>query len=416
MELKPGYKQTELGVIPRDWEVRSLGELGNVVRGGSPRPAGDPRYFNGTYIPWLTVAALTNVPEHQLFIRETRGFLTEEGSKHSRTLEDGTLIIANSGATLGVAKILSVTSCANDGIAAISEQRSGDKRFLCQFINSQTKKLREDIATGNGQPNLNTGLIRGIVVPFPPEPEQSAIAEALSDVDKLLSGLDKLIAKKCDLKQAAMQQLLTGQTRLKGFSGEWEIRSLGDVCVKIQDGTHFSPKLGGNDYLYVTSKNIGAGRFDASNADMISAEEHAKIYARCDVRQGDLLLTKDGANTGNAALNPLEEPFSLLSSVALLRFDGRYHVAAYFLYQILSSDGQRKITDLMSGNAITRLTLAKIRALRFPVPQVEEQAGIAAILSDMDAELAVLEARREKTSMLKQGMMQELLTGKTRLV
>ncbi len=188
MEVRPGYKLTEVGAIPEEWETKRLGDLGIVVRGGSPRPAGDARYFNGDFIPWLTVAALTNIPEHQLIVKETLGFLTEAGSKLSRTLTDGTLIVANSGATLGVAKVLGVTCCANDGIAAITNQRLGNRPFVCHYINTRTKRLREVVATGNGQPNLNTGLIREIAIPFPPEPEQQAIAAALSDVDALLGG------------------------------------------------------------------------------------------------------------------------------------------------------------------------------------------------------------------------------------
>ena len=269
----------------------------------------------------------------------------------------------------------------------------------------------------SGVPGVNRNDLHALRVSIPPTvAEQRAIAGALSDVDALIGAMDQHIAKKRDLKQATMQQLLTGQTRLPGFHGEWEVRSLHEVCQKIQDGTHFSPKLGGTDYLYVTSKNIGFGKFDVSTADRIDAVEHAKIYARCDVKKGDLLLTKDGANTGNAALNPLDEPFSLLSSVALLRFDCRRHLPAYFLYQVLSFDGQRQIKDLMSGNAITRVTLVKIRSLRFSVASLEEQTAIAEVLSDMDAELAALEQRRDKTRDLKQGMMQELLTGRTRLV
>jgi type I restriction enzyme S subunit len=250
----------------------------------------------------------------------------------------------------------------------------------------------------------------------PPLPEQRAIAEALADVDALLGSLTQLIAKKRDLKLAAMQQLLTGRQRLPGFSGEWEVKPLNDVALKIQDGTHFSPRLGGSDYLYVTSKNIGFGIFDVSTAEKIDSAEHNKIYLRCDVKKGDVLLTKDGANTGNAALNPLEEPFSLLSSVALIRFDDSHHAPAYYLYQVLSPNGQKQIKELMSGNAITRLTLAKIRSLRYPIASFAEQTEIADTLLDMDAEIAALENRLAKTRALKQGMMQELLTGRIRLV
>lgn len=317
-------------------------------------------------------------------------------------------------ATVGRAVETRIDTCIHDGFV-VFEHPTVEQSFLYHLLSAIEPTWSKHGQTGS-QMNLNTGLINNRLVCLPPKPEQRAIAEALSDVDTLLGALDRLIAKKRDLKQAAMQQLLTGKTRLPGFSAKWEVKTLLDVCQKVQDGTHFSPKLGGNDYLYVTSKNIRFGNLDLSTAGRISAVEHFKIYARCDVRKGDLLLTKDGANTGNAALNSLDEPFSLLSSVAMLRFDKRYNIPAYFMYHILSNYGQTQIEEAMSGNAITRLTLAKIKALRFSVAPVLEQAAVAAVLSDIDAEIDALEQRRAKTALLKQGMMQELLTGRTRLI
>jgi len=196
---------------------------------------------------------------------------------------------------------------------------------------------------------------------------------------------------------------------------DWDVRSLSEVCLKIQDGTHFSPKLGGDDYLYVTSKNIRFGFLDLSSAGYISASEHTKIYKRCDVKRGDVLLTKDGANTGNAAINTLDEEVSLLSSVAFLRFDPQKHAAGYFLQQILSSFGQKQIQDAMSGNAITRLTLAKIKQLKFPVPVSSEQRAIATALSDVDSLITVLDKLIGKKRAIKTAVMQQLLTGKKRL-
>src|ERR1035438_1124691 len=151
------------------------------------------------------------------------------------------------------------------------------------------------------------------------------------------------------------------QTDVGIIPEEWDSLSCAELCLKIQDGTHFSPKVGGPDYLYLTSKNIRFGFIDISTAEQIDATQHDAIYKRCDVKKGDLLLTKDGANTGNAALNTLNEQFSLLSSVAFLRFDPTRHCAAYFLQQALSTQGQQRMKDAMSGNAITRLTLEKIR-------------------------------------------------------
>jgi type I restriction enzyme, S subunit len=196
---------------------------------------------------------------------------------------------------------------------------------------------------------------------------------------------------------------------------DWYVQAFSDVCIKIQDGTHFSPKLGGNEFRYITSRNIRFGYLDISDVDWIDAAEHKSIYKRCDVKYGDLLLTKDGANTGNAALNNLEEEFSLLSSVAFLRFDSKRHVAGYFLQQILSTFGQQQIKEAMSGNAITRLTLEKIKKLRFPVPSFPEQAAIANVLSDTDSLIASLDQLIAKKRDIKQATMQQLLTGKIRL-
>ena len=196
---------------------------------------------------------------------------------------------------------------------------------------------------------------------------------------------------------------------------DWATLPLSEVSAKIQDGTHFSPALGGSDYRYITSKNIGAGRLRTNAIELISEAEHRKIYRRCDTRFGDLLLTKDGANTGNVAINTFTDEISLLSSVAFIRADPRKAIESYLLQYLLSAPGQKQMENAMAGNAITRLTLAKIRALRVPLPKVEEQRRIAAALADADELIATLEFLIAKKQAIKQGMMQELLTGRTRL-
>jgi type I restriction enzyme S subunit len=416
MKLTPGYKQTEVGVIPEEWQVRRLGELGGVVRGGSPRPAGDPRYFDGDFIPWLTVAALTNISENQLRVTDTVGFLTEEGAKHSRILASGTLIIANSGATLGVAKFLGVTCCANDGIAAIINQKAGDKEFVCRYINSRTKHLREVVATGNGQPNLNTTLIREIPIPFPPLPEQRAIAGALSDVDALIGALDQLIAKKRDLKQAAMQQLLTGQKRLPGIYREWEARRLGDVGVfskgrgikkdeVVADGlpcvrygeiyTHY------NDHLKTFNSFI--------------ASETAKQSQR--IQKGDLLFAGSGETAeeiGKCIAFLGDEEVYAGGDIVIFRPVGQDSKFLGFLMNHSSVSSQK--ARLGQGDAVVHISARNLARLELHLPALPEQTAIAEVLSDMDAELAALRQRRDKTRALKQGMMQELLTGRTRIV
>jgi type I restriction enzyme, S subunit len=181
------------------------------------------------------------------------------------------------------------------------------------------------------------------------------------------------------------------QTEVGLIPEDWDVKLGSEVFIKIQDGTHFSPKTGGNDYLYVTSKNIKYGVFDLTNVEHIDEKQHEIIYKRCDVKYGDILLTKDGANTGNAAINDLEEEFSLLSSVAVLRINNKINSVQFCLQQILSGAFQKKVQDEMSGNAITRLTLDKIKKLKFFVPSKEEQTAIANALSDTDALIQSLE-------------------------
>jgi type I restriction enzyme S subunit len=203
------------------------------------------------------------------------------------------------------------------------------------------------------------------------------------------------------------------QTEVGLIPVDWGISSMGEICLKIQDGTHFSPRSGGRDYLYITSKNIRFGYLDISSASLIDREQHQSIYRRCDVKKGDLLLTKDGANTGNVALNTLDEEFSLLSSVAFLRFHESKHITGYYLQQFLAPAGQRRMQDAMAGNAITRLTLDKINKLKFPVPPTKaEQEAIAEALSDADALIESLEQLIQKKRLIKQSAMQELLRPK----
>lgn len=422
MGLTQGRSTATRPAVPLDWEFKCIGELGLVVRGGSPRPAGDPRYFNGSYIPWLTVAALTNISEQQLIVSETSSYLTEEGARHSRTLPEGTLIIANSGATLGVAKLLGVKCCANDGIAAIVEQRVGHKPFVCYYLNTQTKHLREVIASGNGQPNLNTSLIREIKIPFPHPNEQRAIATVLGDVDALLESLDRLIAKERDLKQAAMQQLLTGQTRLPGFTGEWEVKRLGDHVTFLRHGANSRAELlpeGQVKYLHYGDIHAYASVY-LDPAGLPSLPD-AKAVALDRLGDGDLVLADASEDVAGVGKSVEIKDVGDTEVVA-----GMHTIAARFDKNVLA-DGFKGLLQfcpefathlrrLAAGTKVYATNRAYVASVEMRLPPVEEQSTIAAVLADMDAEITALEARRAKTRDLKQAMMQELLTGRIRLM
>lgn len=165
-----------LGEVPAHWQLSKFGYLSNVVRGGSPRPAGDPSLFNGDYMPWVTVAEITK--DESVFLDKTETSLTRLGSAQCRVFKAGTLLISNSGATLGVPKVLNIDANANDGVVGFeSLNKTLCIKFAYHYLASLTENLRERIRQGSGQPNLNTEIIRGIVIPLPSPKEQKAIID-----------------------------------------------------------------------------------------------------------------------------------------------------------------------------------------------------------------------------------------------
>ena len=167
-----------LGDIPMHWEARAFARMSRVVRGSSPRPAGDKRFFHGDFMPWVTVGEVTK--DREMYLKATDSFLTKMGAERSTMFPAGTLILTNSGATLGVPKILEINACANDGIVAFLGLRPLiQKPFAYLFLSTLTQRLRDEMRQGGTQPNLNTGIVRRIVCPVPPIAEQEAILKYL---------------------------------------------------------------------------------------------------------------------------------------------------------------------------------------------------------------------------------------------
>ncbi|MFC3377549.1 restriction endonuclease subunit S [Rugamonas sp. CCM 8940] len=351
-------------------------------------------------------------------VTETATCLTEEGSHRSRTLLPGTLIIANSGATLGVSKILGVKCCANDGIAAILNIcKDVSAEYLAYFINTKTIHLREVVATGNGQPNLNTDLIGRFHIPLPPtKAEQEAIAEALNDADTFIESLEQLVTKKRHLKQGAMQELLTGKMRLPGFVRKWEERQLGEL------GTFF--------------KGRGVTK-DQSSSGSFACVRYGEIYTRHNdyimnfsswisrdvaltatrLQYGDILFagsgeTKEEIGKCVAFIDNIEAYAG--SDIIIFRADKSdplflgYYLNTLPIRQQKASRGQ--------GDAVVHISGGALASIQVKFPSLSEQIAIAAVLSDMDVEIAELEAQLAKARAIKQGMMNELLTGKIRLI
>ena len=201
-------------MIPSHWQVKRFGWISRVVRGASPRPAGDLRFFNGDHIPWITVAEVTK--DQDKFLTTTETMLTKEGIEASRVLENDTLVLTNSGATLGVPKILRIRACANDGIVAfLNLSKECNKDFAYYYLASLTGMFRDRIKQGCGQPNLNTDIVKTTLLCLPPVDEQYHIVEyieaAIVEQDALIIRVREAIGKLQDYRTALISAAVTGR-------------------------------------------------------------------------------------------------------------------------------------------------------------------------------------------------------------
>lgn len=272
---------------------------------------------------------------------------------------------------------------------------------------------------GSALQEIPIASLRSFKIPTPRTlPEQRAIATALSDVDGLLGGLDRLIAKKRDIKQAAMQQLLTGQTRLPGFHGDWEVKRLGELLEITSSKRVFQSEWKSEGIPFYRAIELAvlgeAGQVD--NELFITKSLYDSFRTAHGVPDvGDMLVTGVGT-LGRVYVVRDEEEFYFKDG-NIIWFKIRGAVSAEFLRQLyLTKVVMKQITDGSAGTTVGTYTISGAKKIEIPFPPLPEQTAIAEVLADLDAELAAVEQRREKTRALKQAMVQELLTGRTRLV
>ena len=415
MELKPGYKRTEVGVIPEEWEVKPLKQLsprqcvGVVVNSSS--------YFadDGT-VPFLVGS---NVGENSINWGTAKR-ITDASNQLLGTsrLAAGDLVtvrVGEPGVTAVIPPDLDGCNCAS--MMIVRQHPSFDSHWLCCVMNSRIGRLQvEHVQYGTAQKQFNISDAVDFCYPVPPLSEQRAIAGALGVVDALLGTLTQLIAKKRDLKQAAMQQLLTGQERLPCFTGQWEAKLLGECLRSLPDYGINAPGVPYSDRLpaYIRITDISDdGRFRPEKPVSVGLANAENYY----LSEGDLVFARTGASVGKSYLYKQKDgPLVFAGFLIRVRPDPNLLNASY-LSAYVTTDAYWNWVRLMSmrsgqpginGNEFAQLPLR--------LPPLPEQTAIAGVLSDMDAELAALEQRLDKTRALKQGMMQELLTGRTRLV
>ncbi len=420
MEVKPGYKQTEVGVIPEDWDLRGLSEVAQVDPENLPAWT-DPNYsFNYISLEQVDAGRLLSVAE---IVFRTAPSRARRVLRHNDVLMS--TVRPNLKAHLHFRSQVPNAICSTGFAVLRAHSGLADPAYIFAhlFAHAVNKQIEQTLA-GSNYPAINSRDVRALAIPCPSTViEQRAIAAALSDMDALLGGLDRLIAKKRDLKQAAMQQLLTGQTRLPGFSGAWEVKRLGDVgkCLRGVSykgdsdlSTHDTP----HTKRLLRSNNIQNAVVVTDEVQFVNA---ARVSSHQILQEDDILICMANGSkalVGKAGIFTLSDghEYTFGAFMGCFRTNSTEANPAFVFYLFLTARYRDYINNLLAGSSINNLRPSSIESLEFSTPPLPEQTAIAAVLSDMDAELAALEARRDKTRDLKQAMMQELLTGKTRLV
>jgi type I restriction enzyme, S subunit len=386
MEVKPGYKQTEVGVIPEDWDVKPLGDIGESLIGLTYRPA-DVR-SHGTL-----VLRASNIQDDGLRF-DDNVFVQAEIPSRIMVRPDDILVCVRNGSRDLIGKSALIDERANGmtfgAFMAVFRSRSG--RFINYLFQSEILKKQINAHLGATINQITNASLNSFRVPFPPtDSERLAITGALSDVNALLAGLDRLIAKKRDLKQAAMQQLLTGQARLPGFHSEWKEKRI-DKIAPLQRGFDLpNPKLRAGSYPVVYSNGI------------------LNYHSDWQVEGPGVVTGRSGTIGKVTFVEGSYWPHN--TALWVTSFKGNDPKFIFYLYTRIGFD------RFATGSGVPTLNRNDVHTFEVLMPPTPaEQTAIAEVLSDMDAELAALEQRRDKVREIKQGMMQELLTGRTRLI
>jgi type I restriction enzyme S subunit len=394
MELKPGYKQTEVGVIPDDWEVTQLGKCLLESPGYGINAPAVP--YSDTLPAYIRI---TDIGGDGRFMPDKIASVGAENAD-SYYLVEGDIVLARTGASVGKSYLYDTSDGPLVFAGFLIRVRPDKSKLLPPFVASYITteaywRWVRLMSMRSGQPGINGREYAQLPIPRPPISEQKSIAAILSDLDALLRNLKLVITKKRNIKQAAMQELLTSKRRLPGFEGEWEVKRLGDVAhIKTGSRNNEDKNEDGEYPFFVRSDNV----------------ERINSYSyECEA----ILVPGEGR---------IGEIFHYVNG----RFD--VHQRVYAIAQFKQGISGKFVHSYMAMNfgawAMQNTVKATVDSLRLPTfktfemlipPTEDEQDAIAAVLSEMDAELAALEARRDKTRELKQGMMQELLTGRIRL-
>ena len=405
--------------VPAEWKLAFLGEVITSRQGGTP-PKSHRDFWNGD-IPFVTAADLT---DSRIGAANARSFLTIQGLKSGATAicEPGELLLATR-TRVGFAGIADEMMGASQDITVLSATERVDPTYLYWVLEDCATQLQNN-TRGTSIQGITRGDVDMLPILLPPLHEQQAIAVALSDVDGLLDSLDALIAKKQAVKQATMQQLLTGRTRLPGFSGEWEMKRLGDILTFLTTASNPRSDLGddrGASYIHYGDVHaLSYPVLDCARQGLPSIDR-ALVERITPVRDSDLVMvdaSEDLDGIGKSVEIRGAQDKTVISGLhtILCRGHSQFWATGFKAYLQFIPAFRNKLVRVATGISVYGISKNQLAEITLMLPAKREQAAIAAVLSDMDAEINALERRRDKTAAIKQAMMQELLTGRVRLV
>jgi type I restriction enzyme S subunit len=424
--MRPGYKQTEVGVIPESWDVIPIGMAGEVLGGRQRSP-----HYVGERSKYLRVA---NVFDGFINTDDVLEMPFSPAEKQRFQLRDGDILL-NEGQSIELIGRSAIYRGKPDN-CCFQNTLLRFRAASCTCPEFAQVVFQQYLRTGvfasialqtTSIAHLGAGRLAALKMSLPPKSEQKTIAEALSDADVLIESLEQLIAKKRQIKQGAMQELFTGKKRLPGFSGEWRMKTLGDLFSFSGGFTASRDQLSTDGHCY-----LHYGDIHTSNKTFIDVRSEYQEIPKLDIPlkrvstvslldDGDVVFVDasedaEGASKHVVIVNPDKTPFiaGLHTIVAKSETNELDHRYRRYSFQTPAVKAQFRFFAV--GTKVSGISKTNIAKITLPLPSVPEQTAIAEILSDVDAEIAALETKLAKARQIKQGMMQELLTGRIRLV
>ena len=414
-----GYKDTEIGVIPIEWDVVELENVLTIQRGASPRPINKFFTENEDGVSWIKIG---DIQKDAKYIVKTKQKITQEGAKQSRAIEPKDFVLSNS-MSFGRPYISKIYGCIHDGWLLLRNKNENNlsNNFLYEILSSDLAKNQfKRFAAGSTVNNLKSETVSTVKIPLPPLKEQEKIADILSTADAKIDAIELQIEKAETLKKGLLQKLLSegiGHSKFKEseigkIPESWEVVELNDLCSKIVGGGTPNSKI--DDYwkngtiYWATVKDMDNSKYLSKTQDTIT--DLGLKNSSANLIPANSIITATRMGLGRFFINTVD--MAINQDLKALIIKERYDKNFIFWSLVSKSDF---ILSLGTGTTVKGIRLEEFKTIKFTIPPLREQKQIADILSTADEKLEVLRAKKEKYETLKKGLLQKLLSGEVRV-